>query len=87
MYILQLTTVPLTCPRADLSVELFGSSVTMCNCKNVWLKALIGGERGSVSMDLGADTCGDAITTNELLQQQCQHPDIGRCQMLNTFIY
>ena len=78
MYILQLTTLPLTCPRADLHVYLSGSSVTMCNCKNVWLKALIGGKHGSVNMDPGAYTCGDAITTDEHLRKQCQHPDIGR---------
>ena len=31
--------------------------------------------------------CGNATTTEELLQQQCQRQDTGSCLMLNTFIH
>ena len=64
--------MPLTCPRSGTLVDLRESPVSMCTCANVWLKAL-DGQRGSVKMD--DSTCGDANTTDDLLQKQCQRPE------------
>ena len=72
------------CPRADLHIDIAGTPATMCDCKNLWLKAL-DGQRGSVV--IADDTCGPATTTDELLQQRCQHPDPGSWLMKNTFIH
>ena len=74
------------CPRADVTIDVRSTPVTMCNCKNIWLKAL-DEQKGSVTMDSGDDKCGDATTTEEHLQLLCHHPDSGRCLMLNTFIH
>ena len=68
---IQVAIVPLTCPQSPLTLKGKSSSVSLCRCENVWLKA-VDGQRGSV--ELGLMTCGIAATTDEILQQQCQQP-------------
>ena len=62
------------CRCTDMDVYISDTPVTMCACDNLWLKAL-DGQRGSV--DIADDTCGNAATIDQLLQENCQRPDTG----------
>ena len=83
---LQLTTMPLTCPRSTVAIDLRESPVSMCTCANVWLKAL-DGQRGSVHMDDTTLHCGDANTTDDLLQMQCQRPETSNALTFDYYIF
>ena len=66
------------CPTKNMYVRARGISV--CKCQNIWLKTL-DGQRGTVKhMTM---TCGDATTTEELLQGQCQRQWTGNVKIIS----
>ena len=62
--------MPVFCPRSSMDVKVYvaGTAVSMCNCKNVWLKSL-NDQVGTLDI---SPTCGSATTTKELLEA-CQN--------------
>jgi hypothetical protein len=68
---LQVSVIPLTCPRSTVTIQATGTGVSLCRCENVWLSA-VRQARGTVTLDSLA--CGAATTTAQILQAACSLP-------------